>query len=111
MIARIATTLAGIVLIVYGVIAAISPLPLGLPLIALGLIMVAAANPAARPLILSMRRRWRWFDRLVRFAAHRSPPRYKETFEETDPETHPPDPAAAEPSPPASDREPPDQQR
>jgi len=89
MLARAATTIAGVLLVLSGVIAAISPLPLGLPLIALGLIMVAAANPAARPLILWMRRRWRWFDFLVRKAAHHSPKRYHETFEDTDPATHP----------------------
>ena len=89
MIARLATTLAGIVLMIYGLIAAFSPLPLGAPLVILGFIMIAAANPAARPLVLSMRRRWRWFDFLVRKAAHHSPTRYQETFEETDPATHP----------------------
>ncbi len=90
MLARLATTLAGAVLMIYGVIAAISPLPLGVVMIPLGLVMIAAANPAARPLILSMRRHWRWFDFLVRKAARRSPPRFHETIEETDPATHPP---------------------
>ena len=51
MIARVATTFVGIVLILYGVIAAVSPLPLGVVLIAVGFIMIAGANPAARPLI------------------------------------------------------------
>lgn len=92
MLARAATTIAGVILVVYGVIAAISPLPLGLVLIPLGLIMIAAANPAARPLILWMRRRWRWFDKLVRLAARRSPPRFHETFEDTDPAAHPEEP-------------------
>lgn len=85
MIARIATTIAGAVLVFYGVIAAISPLPLGIPLIILGLIMIAAVNPAARPLILRMRRKWHWFDILVRQAARRSPKRFRETFTDTDP--------------------------
>ena len=85
MISRLATTITAVILIVYGVIAAVSPLPLGIPLVALGLIMIAAANPAARPMILSMRRRWRWFDYLVRKAARHSPARFQETFEETDP--------------------------
>ncbi len=89
MLARAATTLAGAILVIYGVIAAISPLPLGVVFAALGLIMIAAANPAARPLILAMRRRWRWFDKLVRLAARRSPPRFHETFEDTDPAAHP----------------------
>ncbi len=89
MIARLATTITGVLLVVYGIIAAISPLPLGVPLVVLGLMMIAAANPAARPLILKMRRRWRWFDFLVRKAARRSPARFQETIEETDPVTHP----------------------
>ena len=86
MIARIATTFVGVVLILYGIIAAVSPLPLGVVLIAVGFIMIAGANPAARPLIRRMRARWRWFDQLVRLAAHRSPPRFKEVIEETDPD-------------------------
>lgn len=94
MLARAATTIAGVLVVLYGVIAALSPLPLGLPLIPLGLIMIAAANPAARPMILWMRRRWRWFDKLVRFAARRSPKRFRETFDETDPQA---DPAPPEP--------------
>lgn len=93
MIARIATTLSGIVLIVYGVIAAISPLPFGVPLIVLGLIMIAGANPAARPLIRWMREHWRWFDILVTHIARRSPRRFKEVLEETKPaEDHIPSP-------------------
>lgn len=89
MLARAATTVIGVLLVLYGVIAAISPLPFGVVLVVLGLIMIAAANPAARPLILSMRRRWRWFDKAVRLAAHRSPSRFRETFEDTDPANHP----------------------
>lgn len=86
MIARIATTLSGIVLIIYGAIAAISPLPLGVPLIVLGLIMIAGANPAARPLIRWMREKWRWFDYLVAQLARRSPRRFKNVIDETDPD-------------------------
>ncbi len=85
MIARIATTLSGIVLIIYGAIAAISPLPLGVPLIVLGFIMIAGANPAARPLIRWMREHWRWFDFLVGHIARRSPRRFKDVLEETAP--------------------------
>lgn len=96
MIARIATTFVGAVLIIYGVIAAVSPLPLGVVLIALGFIMIAGANPAARPLIRRMRARSRWFDKLVRLAAHRSPPRFKEVIEETEPSAHADGNAAAE---------------
>ena len=85
-IARILTTLAGIALIVYGAIAAISPLPLGVPLIILGFLMIALANPAARPLVRRMRRKWRWFDKLVEALGKRSPEDIKEVIEETDPD-------------------------
>ena len=89
MLARLATTVSGIFLTIYGVVAAISPLPLGVPLIILGHLLIAAANPAARPLVLHLRRRWQWFDYLVRKASRRSPARFQETFEETDPANHP----------------------
>lgn len=85
-IARLVTTVTGLALIVYGVIAAVSPLPLGVPLIVVGFLMIAMANPAARPLIRHMRRKWRWFDFIVRQVEDKSPERLKETIEETDPE-------------------------
>ena len=49
--------------------------------------MIAAANPAARPIIRRMRRRWRWFDRLVRVVGKRGPTSIKAVEEETAPET------------------------
>lgn len=85
MIARFATTLVGIVLIIYGVLAAISPLPLGVPLVVVGLLMVAGANPQARPLVRRLRARWRWFDKLVRLAARRSPERFGDIDKKTEP--------------------------
>ncbi len=85
MIARIATTVAGLVLIIYGVIAAISPLPLGVPLVILGLFMIAGANPAFRPVIRYVRRNWRWFDKLVRMIAPRARGAVRTVIAETDP--------------------------
>jgi hypothetical protein len=85
MIARLVTTIVGLALIVYGVVAAISPLPLGVPLVVFGLIMIAGANPAARPLIRWMRRKWRLFDLLVRHVARRSPKQFQEVIDETAP--------------------------
>ena len=85
MLARLVTSLTAVVLIVYGVIAAISPLPLGVPLIVLGLIMIAGANPAARPVIKRMRRKWHWFDVIVRQLGTRTPKTLQATLEETDP--------------------------
>ena len=88
MLARFITTMVGIVLIVYGVIAAISPLPLGVPLIVLGVMMIAAANPAARPIIRRMREKWRWFDFLVSKIGERSSGPVKEVADETTPDHH-----------------------
>lgn len=84
--ARAITSFIGLVLFVYGVIAFLSPLPAGAPLAVLGLLMIAAANPAARPLIRRLRKRWRWFDRIVRVAGKRGPPPVREVEQETAPE-------------------------
>jgi hypothetical protein len=83
--ARVATSLIGFALFAYGMIASFSPLPAGAPLVILGLLLIAAANPAARPLIRRMRRRWRWFDRLVRLAAARGPASVRTVETETAP--------------------------
>jgi uncharacterized membrane protein YbaN (DUF454 family) len=83
--ARVATSLVGFVLVLYGMIAAISPLPAGAPFVILGVLMIAGANPAARPYIRRMRRRWRWFDRLVRLVARAGPPSVRTVEAETAP--------------------------
>lgn len=84
--ARVATTLAGAVLFIYGLIASFSPLPAGAPLVILGVLMIAAANPAARPFIRRLRRRWRWFDALVRIVAKGAPQTVKTVVTETAPD-------------------------
>ncbi|MCA8888819.1 MAG: hypothetical protein KDA46_08330 [Parvularculaceae bacterium] len=86
MIARIVTTLIGVVFIVYGVIAAVSPLPAGVVLVFVGVLMIAGANPAARPFIRRARARWRWFDRLVRLAGKHGPRDVRRVAEETTPD-------------------------
>ena len=83
---RVATSLIGFALFLYGLIAFFSPLPAGAPLIILGLLMIAAANPAARPAIRRMRRRWRWFDKLVKVVGKRGPASVKTVETETAPE-------------------------
>lgn len=83
--ARIATTIIGLVLLIYGIVAAISPLPVGVPLAILGLLMIAGANPAFRPVIRSLRTRWRWFDKLVILAGTRGSPSIKGMIVETTP--------------------------
>ncbi len=87
MLSRIATSLAGLVLVIYGLIAALSPfLPAGVPLVVLGLLMIALANPAARPLIRRMRTRWAWFNRLALALGTRAPKNVRAVIEETAPE-------------------------
>jgi hypothetical protein len=85
LLARIATALVGFLLFLYGLIAAFSPLPLGAPLVIIGLFMIAAAVPAFRPFIRALRRRWRWFDKLVRLVAAKGPRDVKDVAEETEP--------------------------
>lgn len=89
MIRRIVTSLVGAVLIVYGVVAALSPLPAGVPLVVLGIVMIALANPAARPLVRRMRIKWKWFDRLVRTLGRRGPAGIKTVVEATRPSQSP----------------------
>lgn len=93
MLARIVVTIAALVVIVYGVIAALTPLPAGVLFIVLGLIMIALANPRARPLLKAMRRRWPWFDKMVRVIAERAPDRYQRGLDETEPARPPPEEA------------------
>lgn len=85
MIARLFTTLVGIALFVYGIVAFLSPLPVGAPLAILGLFMIAGANPAFRPVIRWMRRNWGWFDKLVRLIAPRATDAVRDVIAETEP--------------------------
>ena len=84
---RFVTSVVGLVLFIYGLIASFSPLPAGAPLVILGVLMIAAANPAARPVIRRMRKRWLWFDRLVRLVGKRGPPAVQSVEAETAPDT------------------------
>lgn len=86
MLVRIIVTVAALVVILYGVIAALTPLPVGVLAIVLGLTAIALANPRARPLLKALRKRWRWFDSLVRAVAERAPERYRDPLRETEPE-------------------------
>jgi hypothetical protein len=84
-VARIVTSLVGTVLVAYGVVAAVSPLPAGVPLIVLGGLMIAAANPAARPIIRRFRIKWHWFDVVVSTIGRRDPIHFKEVVDATEP--------------------------
>lgn len=81
--ARVAASLIGFILLVYGLVATLSPLPAGAPLVVFGALIIAAANPGARPFIRRLRRRWRWFDILVRRVAKTGPAPIKAVEAET----------------------------
>ena len=51
-----------ILLILVGLVAAISPIPFGLLFILLGLILLGVVIPPMRPVLRGMRRRWGWLD-------------------------------------------------
>lgn len=86
MISRALASLVGAVLFLYGVIAAVSPLPVGVPLMVMGFLIIAGANPVARPLLRRMRRRWPLFNSLVRHIGKRSPDRFDTLLSETEPD-------------------------
>lgn len=51
-----------IAVIVFGVVVTISPIPFGFVIVGLGLAMLAATMPAW---VRGIRKRWRWFDRVI----------------------------------------------
>lgn len=89
MITRALASLVGAVLFLYGLLAAFSPLPLGAPLVILGFLMLAGANPAFRPLLRRLRKRWSWFDALVKQVGKRTPDRFDDMIDDVIDETAP----------------------
>lgn len=88
LLARIAASAIGVILILYGIVAAVSPLPFGVILIIVGFLMIAGANPAARPIIRRMREKWKWFDAIVDALGPRTSGTLHDVIEETDPPDH-----------------------
>ena len=79
---RIAIAVLALVLILFGVIAMIAPTPFGFVLVFAGLFMLAFAAPG---FVRFLRRRWRWFDRLVAGLARRAPRWLRKALEKTAP--------------------------
>ena len=100
--ARVLISLVGLLFVIYGAIAFVSPLPAGAPLVALGILMLALANPRARPMVRRLRRRFGWFDGLVRIVGGRTRGALKSVIEETAPETGSFDEARTPDPPPGS---------
>lgn len=85
MVSRLAMSVIGFLMIAYGLVAAFSPLPAGAAFCIFGLMFIAAANPAARPAIRRLRRRWPWFNALVKTFGKAGPRPVKDALVETDP--------------------------
>lgn len=86
MLSRLATSIAGVLLIVYGVIAGVSPLPAGVVCVVFGFLMIAAANPRARPAVRRLRRRWPWFNAMVKALGRKGPVAIRAVAADTNPE-------------------------
>ena len=60
MLSRIAMSFAGAIVFLYGLLAALSPLPFGAPLVFVGLIMIVSVNPSLKPRMRRLRSRYHW---------------------------------------------------
>ena len=93
---RLAVSLFAILLILFGLIWTISPIPFGIVFLILGFMLLLFAAPGE---IRWLRKRWRWFDRAMHGLEKRLPKwiakRLRETDYEHDKEA---ESAAAEPS-------------
>ena len=88
MLSRIAMSFAGAIVFLYGLLAALSPLPFGAPLVFVGLIMIVSVNPSLKPRMRRLRSRYHWFDVLVRKTAKTGLKRAEDVERDTAP---PPD--------------------
>jgi len=79
---RFVLTVLAILLIFFGIIAMISPIPFGILMIALGMVLLAMVAPK---LVRSMRQRWRWLDRMLDDATPRLPKWLARRLKESDP--------------------------
>lgn len=80
---RVALGVLALVLIFVGVIAMIAPTPFGFVLVILGVILLAFAAPA---FIRRMRKSWPWFDAALTRIARRAPRRLRSLLDKTAPD-------------------------
>ncbi len=71
-----------IVLILIGMVTAITPVPLGLPLIFVGFLLLATISPATLRFI---RRRWGWLDRRLKWLQRKLPRWMTRSLRKSDP--------------------------
>ncbi|MCB2099030.1 MAG: hypothetical protein KDE05_15475 [Parvularculaceae bacterium] len=67
---RIAVSIFALLLIGFGVVLTISPIPFGIVLVILGFLLFVSAAPAE---VRWLRKRWRWFDRMMHRLEDRLP--------------------------------------
>jgi hypothetical protein len=67
---RIAVSIFAVLLIGFGAVLTISPIPFGLILVVIGFLLFVTAAPAE---VRWLRRRWRWFDRMMHRLENRLP--------------------------------------
>lgn len=91
---RLAVSLFAILLILFGLVWTISPIPFGIIFLILGFMLLLSAAPGE---IRWLRRRWRWFDRAMHSLEKRLPEWIAKRLRATDHEhdTDAPPPQAA----------------
>ncbi len=67
---RFAVTVFSLLMIGFGLILTISPIPFGIVIVVMGLMLFVTVAPGE---VRWLRRRWRWFDRLMHAAEKRLP--------------------------------------
>ncbi len=70
MVFRIAVSLFALLLIGFGLVLTISPIPFGFVLVVIGFLLFATVAPAE---VRWLRKRWRWFDRAMHALEKRLP--------------------------------------
>ncbi len=75
-------TVFAVLLILVGLVTAITPIPFGLPLVIIGFLMLATISPAT---LRFVRRRWRWLDRRLRWLQKKLPKWMTRSLRKSDP--------------------------
>lgn len=78
---RFAVSLFAILLILFGLVWTISPIPFGIVFLFLGFLLLLSAAPGE---IRWLRKRWRWFDRLMHGLEKRMPHWIAKRLRDTD---------------------------
>ena len=79
---KVILTIFALILILVGLVTAITPIPFGLPLVLIGFLMLATISPATLRFI---RRRWGWLDRRLRWLQKKLPKSMTRSLKRSDP--------------------------